>query len=282
MKRIMVTVGAVLLALTVTNRASAQLGKSTSTGPVFPFGQGGPSVNTGLPIWGVVQVVGPDKLNLSPGPDNRPPQFFSVTITQNTLFTFAIGGDASKPDFPNQPGVKFVAATRADLDQAVKNSTRVGRTIQAAVVIDQTVSANEIIFAAPPPGAGLPPPPSFRVKPQPTKGKGAPGTGKADSKAQGATVRGTIRQVSKTTVSITANKQTQAFVVSDKLTKVFHEVNGKDTPASLAQLQQALKASPGGLAGSVTVGPASAAGSQAAIIRYTAPPRAIPRGTAKQ
>jgi hypothetical protein len=282
MKQIMVTVGAVLLALTVTNRASAQLGKWTSTGPVFPFGQGGPSVTTGLPIFGAVQVVAPDKLNLSPGLETvtRPLQFFSVTITQNTLFTFSIGGDASKPDYPNQPGVKFVAATRADLDQAVKNSTRLGKTIQAAVVIDQTVAANEIIFAAPPPGAGLPAPQSFRVKTQPTKGKGAtvPGNGtpagKADSKAKGATVRGTITQASKATVSLTANKQTRAFAVSDRLTKVIQQVNGKDTPASLAQLQQALKANPRGVTGSVTVGPATAAGSRAAVIRYTLPSRA--------
>jgi hypothetical protein len=222
-------------------------------------------------------------LNLSPGPDKPPPQFFSVTITQSTLFTFSIGGDASKPDYPNQPGVKFVAATRADLDQAIKNSTRVGRTIQAAVVIGQTVAANEIIFAAPPPGAGLPPPQSFRVKPQPTKGKGAPGTdkgtpaGKADSKAKGATVRGTIRQAGKATVSLTANRQTKVYQVSDRRTKVFREVNGKDTPASLAQLQQALRANPRGVAGSVTAGPATAAGSPAAVIRFTVPPRATPK-----
>jgi hypothetical protein len=123
---------------------------------------------------------------------------------------------------------------------------------------------------------------SFLVKTKPlaAKAKGALGTGKptpagkAGSKAQGATVRGTITQASKATVSITANKQTRAFAVSDKLTRVFQEVNGKDTPASLAQLQQALRANPRGVAGSVAAGPATGAGSQAAVIRYTLPSRA--------
>jgi hypothetical protein len=131
---------------------------------------------------------------------------------------------------------------------------------------------------------------SLRVKtrPLPAKAKGAPGTGKgtptgkADRKAKGATVRGTITQASKATVSLTANKQTRAFAVSDRLTKVFQQVNGKDTPASLAQLQQALKANPRGVTGSVTVGPTTAAASPAAVIRYTLPARATARGAAKR
>ena len=155
---------------------------------------------------------------------------------------------------------------------------------QVVLEITYTLSSNVPLI----PGGGPPPAQSFRVKTQPTKGKGATGTakgapvGEGDPKAKGATVRGTIRQASKATVSITANKQTKVYQVSDKLTQVFQEVNGKDTPASLAQLQQALKANPGGVAGSVTAGPASAAGSQAAVIRYTLPSRATARGTAKQ
>jgi hypothetical protein len=261
----------------------------------------------GTPVYGTINRVSDSQVftpNSGPGGTNIP----TLTITpqlivngQKPVFQLDPAGPKVMVSFgkPYAPGVQTRPSSIAELQNAIAASLPLNvypPWVDAAIVLRDVVPPNpfspvvvEITYTYPnapqtdpsaPAGAK-----SFLVKTKPlaAKAKGAPGTGKttpagkADSKAQGATVRGTITQASKATVSLTANKQTKVYQVSDKLTQVFHEVNGKDTPASLAQLEQALRANPRGVAGSVTAGPASATGSPAAVIRYTLPSRATPK-----